>query len=84
MSHDVWSARPETAKPTGPAFPVDHFSLIIDNRQRRIVQFIAMEDSVHQTIKASEQNLNAVFSDTYLFEIPLYQRPICLDYRRGR
>ena len=28
-----------------------------------------------QTIKASEQNLNAVFSDTYLFEIPLYQRP---------
>ena len=28
-----------------------------------------------ETIKASEQNLNAVFSDNYLFEIPLYQRP---------
>ena len=26
-------------------------------------------------IKAGEQNLNAVFSDDYLFEIPLYQRP---------
>ena len=26
-------------------------------------------------IKAGEQNLNAVFSDSYLFEIPLYQRP---------
>ena len=26
-------------------------------------------------IKASEQNLNTVFSDAYLFEIPLYQRP---------
>ena len=28
-----------------------------------------------EIIKASEQNLNAVFSDAYLFEIPLYQRP---------
>ena len=28
-----------------------------------------------EIIKASEQNLNAVFSDVYLFEIPLYQRP---------
>ena len=28
-----------------------------------------------EMIKASEQNLNAVFSDDYLFEIPLYQRP---------
>lgn len=27
------------------------------------------------TIKASEQDLNAVFSDTYLFEIPVFQRP---------
>ena len=26
-------------------------------------------------IKAGEQNLNAVFSDDYLFEIPPYQRP---------
>ena len=28
-----------------------------------------------EIIKASEKNLNAVFSDDYLFEIPLYQRP---------
>ncbi len=28
-----------------------------------------------EIIKASEQNLNSVFSDDYLFEIPLYQRP---------
>ena len=28
-----------------------------------------------EIIKASEQNLNAVFSDAYLFDIPLYQRP---------
>lgn len=28
-----------------------------------------------ETIKASEQNLNNVFSDDYLFEIPVYQRP---------
>ena len=28
-----------------------------------------------ETIKASEQNLNSVFSDAYLFEIPQYQRP---------
>ena len=28
-----------------------------------------------EIIKAGEQNLNAVFSDDYLFEIPLYQRP---------
>ncbi len=28
-----------------------------------------------EIIKASEQNLNGVFSDAYLFEIPLYQRP---------
>ena len=28
-----------------------------------------------EIIKASEQNLNAVFSDAYLLEIPLYQRP---------
>ena len=28
-----------------------------------------------EIIKASEQNLNAVFDDAYLFEIPLYQRP---------
>ncbi len=27
------------------------------------------------TIKASEQNLNAIFSDTYIFEIPVFQRP---------
>lgn len=27
------------------------------------------------TIKASEQNLNAIFSDGYLFEIPVFQRP---------
>ena len=28
-----------------------------------------------EIIKASERNLNAVFSDEYVFEIPLYQRP---------
>ncbi|MCY4365207.1 MAG: DUF262 domain-containing HNH endonuclease family protein [Chloroflexi bacterium] len=28
-----------------------------------------------EIIKASEHNLNSVFSDDYLFEIPLYQRP---------
>ena len=28
-----------------------------------------------EIIKASEQNLNSVFSDDFLFEIPLYQRP---------
>ena len=28
-----------------------------------------------EIIKASERNLNSVFSDDYLFEIPLYQRP---------
>ena len=28
-----------------------------------------------EIIKASERNLNFVFSDDYLFEIPLYQRP---------
>lgn len=28
-----------------------------------------------EIIKANEKNLNAVFSDDYLFEIPLYQRP---------
>ena len=28
-----------------------------------------------EIIKASEKNLNEVFSDAYLFEIPLYQRP---------
>ena len=28
-----------------------------------------------EIIKADEQNLNSVFSDDYLFEIPLYQRP---------
>lgn len=28
-----------------------------------------------ETIKASEQNLKELFSDNYLFEIPLYQRP---------
>ncbi len=28
-----------------------------------------------ETIKASEQNLNDVFCDDYLFEIPVYQRP---------
>ena len=28
-----------------------------------------------EIIKASEQNLNTVFSDAYFFEIPLYQRP---------
>lgn len=27
------------------------------------------------SIKASEQNLNAIFSDTYIFEIPVFQRP---------
>jgi hypothetical protein len=32
-----------------------------------------------ETIKASEQNLNAVFSDDYLFEIPVYQRPYAWD-----
>ena len=33
------------------------------------------ERPVPEIIKASEKNLNEVFSDTYLFEIPLYQRP---------
>ena len=28
-----------------------------------------------ETIKASEQNLNKVFCDDYVFEIPEYQRP---------
>ncbi len=28
-----------------------------------------------EILKASEQNLNAVFSDAYLFYIPVYQRP---------
>ena len=28
-----------------------------------------------QTIKASEQNLDKVFCDDYLFEIPVFQRP---------
>ena len=28
-----------------------------------------------ETIKASEQNLKNIYSDQYLFEIPLYQRP---------
>ena len=28
-----------------------------------------------ETIKASEQNLDKVFCDDYLFEIPFYQRP---------
>ena len=28
-----------------------------------------------ETIKASEQNLNNIFSDAYFFEIPQYQRP---------
>ena len=28
-----------------------------------------------ETIKASEQNLDKVFRDEYLFEIPFYQRP---------
>ena len=32
-----------------------------------------------ETIKASEQNLNTVFSDDYLFEIPVYQRPYAWD-----
>ena len=27
------------------------------------------------TIKASERNLNAIFNDAYLFEIPVFQRP---------
>ena len=28
-----------------------------------------------ESIKASEQNLDKVFCDEYLFEIPFYQRP---------
>ena len=38
-------------------------------------QLILKEESVPQTIKASEENLNSVFSDVFLFEVPLYQRP---------
>ena len=34
-----------------------------------------------EIIKAGEQNLNAVFSDDYLFEVPLYQRPYAWDGR---
>ena len=30
---------------------------------------------MYEAIKASEQNLNKVFSNEYLFQIPLYQRP---------
>ena len=32
-----------------------------------------------ETIKANEQNLNSVFSDDYIFEIPVYQRPYAWD-----
>ena len=32
-------------------------------------------DSMKQVIKATEQNLMAVFGDNYLFNVPLYQRP---------
>ena len=32
-----------------------------------------------EAIKAGEQNLNGVFSDEYLFEIPVYQRPYAWD-----
>lgn len=32
-----------------------------------------------ETIKASEQNIDRVFSNDYLFEIPVYQRPYAWD-----
>ena len=34
-----------------------------------------------ETIKASEQNLNKVFCDDYVFEIPHYQASVCLDQK---
>ena len=30
---------------------------------------------MYEAIKASEQNLNKIFSNEYLFQIPFYQRP---------
>jgi hypothetical protein len=35
------------------------------------------------TIRASEKALADVFCDKYLFQIPAYQRPLCLDHRAG-